>query len=350
MAYTNLHKNLPDREIHPPKKFNTASSSSVLTKSLGNEVEWAGASYTVEIVITCSADVSGITGGRYFILPLKNITYQVWFDVDNGDSCLINSRHTGLEIDISANDTASTIASALKTELNAISGVTAVNASEKVTITIDADTVSVSAPQDGPAGSNTGYKFVTSRTSTGDEYLATDSSGNISWEAKPKADFVYQFSAYTNVKKGGDVGKWSFASATVQPYLSNGPTALSVFDASLPTTNADPLKAQLGSFFHVPHDAYITDININLDTDNASTRVAGFALQQALMVSGSTSAVSISKMHEETSLSLVSGAVSNFNFKDISYLVYAGNYLYVHLKIDAMCLVRVTGTLSFKYK
>ncbi len=181
----NLHRNLPDREIHAPKGFVTATSSSVLSKSLTNEIEWAGSNYSVQTLITCTDDVSGITGGRYFLLPLKDATYQVWFDVDNNDSCLINSGNTELEVDISSGDTATAIATALKTKLATISGVSATSASGVVTVTISSSAVSVSAAQDGPSGQNTGYKFVSSKTHVGNEYLTTDSSGNIEWIAKP---------------------------------------------------------------------------------------------------------------------------------------------------------------------
>ena len=300
MAYTNLHKNLPDREIHPPKKFNTASLSSVLTKGLAKEVEWVGGSYTVQTVITCSADVSGITGGRYFILPLKNITYQVWFDVDNGDSCLINSRHTGLEIDISANDTASTIASALKTELNAISGVTATNASEKVTIEIDANTVSVSASQDGPTGSNTGYKFVTSRTSVGDEYLTTDGHGQIQWEAKPavvtNTNYGYAdwYASFANKSSSGN-NDWHIIS-----YRDTGGTAVHTYNlgTSVPAS-LDPLDALNACVFFAPRNLTISKFLTIIHGTAASGETVDIEFHKCTTASG-TSNWTLSKICDTT--------------------------------------------------
>lgn len=266
----NLHRNLPDREIHAPKGFVTATSSSVLSKSLTNEIEWAGSNYSVQTLITCTDDVSGITGGRYFLLPLKDATYQVWFDVDNNDSCLINSGNTELEVDISSGDTATAIATALKTKLATISGVSATSASGVVTATISSSAVSVSAAQDGPSGQNTGYKFVSSKTHVGNEYLTTDSSGNIEWISKPavvtNTNYFYHHIGGTCTPKGSAVNNYLVdkdgAGTKIRFVHTLGTT--------MPSSILPSLMTGYGAFI-APRNCVLGDVQYSISHTHSST-------------------------------------------------------------------------------
>ena len=184
---TNLHKHLPDSQVHNPKGFIGASGSSICGKNKSNELEWFNSNYSLTVTITCLDDVSGITGGRNFNLFTKTTNYQVWFDVDNTDSFVVDSGYTGVEVDISAGDNATTIATAVKVALAALSGISASSAGPVVTVTIASSIADKKKVTDGVVGKNTGWKFVTSRNDVGNEYLTTDSSGNIEWIPKPAA-------------------------------------------------------------------------------------------------------------------------------------------------------------------
>jgi len=86
--------------------------------------------------IRCFAE-STLDGSDYFYISKTDTDYYVWFDIDSGGTDPAVTGRTGIEVDISADDTAATIATALQTALNAISGITATVSSETVTVTID---------------------------------------------------------------------------------------------------------------------------------------------------------------------------------------------------------------------
>ena len=74
-----------------------------------------------QLQITCVADVSGSLSGKYFLMRAPDGSkYYVWIDVDNGSSDPNLSGYTGIEVDISANDTANTVAAAVDTAIEAI--------------------------------------------------------------------------------------------------------------------------------------------------------------------------------------------------------------------------------------
>lgn len=94
--------------------------------------------------VTCVADVSGSLNNTYFFLDVINTSvtkhYLVWFDVDSGGSapsCTGINASNKIEVDISANDTANTVGSAVASAINAKDEVAAANSSGVVTITHD---------------------------------------------------------------------------------------------------------------------------------------------------------------------------------------------------------------------
>lgn len=77
-----------------------------------------------ETTFTMRADVAGDMGGTYFNIYSsgynnEEIPFYVWFDVDGGSADPNISGKTGIEVNISANDTAATIATAVKTKMHA---------------------------------------------------------------------------------------------------------------------------------------------------------------------------------------------------------------------------------------
>lgn len=65
--------------------------------------------------VDCIADVAGSLNNKYFVIYDGATDYGVWLDVDNGGSDPTGAGITGIEVDISANDTAATIAAAINT-------------------------------------------------------------------------------------------------------------------------------------------------------------------------------------------------------------------------------------------
>ena len=84
--------------------------------------------------ITCY-DASTLDGGEYFYISTTTTDYYVWFDLDNGSTDPSASGRTGVEIDVTTGDVASTIAAALGVALNALSGYTATSSGSAVTVT-----------------------------------------------------------------------------------------------------------------------------------------------------------------------------------------------------------------------
>lgn len=96
--------------------------------------------------ITTVADVSGSLQSEYFFINaieadsttdvgFKVVEYYVWFDVSSGGSDPSLSGKTGVEVDISTNDSASAVAIAIESALDALSNFSASASTNVVTVT-----------------------------------------------------------------------------------------------------------------------------------------------------------------------------------------------------------------------
>lgn len=96
--------------------------------------------------ITTVADVSGSLQSEYFFINaieadsttdvgFKVVEYYVWFDVSSGGSDPSLSGKTGVEVDISTNDSASAVATAIESALDALSNFSASASTNVVTVT-----------------------------------------------------------------------------------------------------------------------------------------------------------------------------------------------------------------------
>ncbi|MBC8427377.1 MAG: hypothetical protein H8D97_00650 [Proteobacteria bacterium] len=92
--------------------------------------------------ITMVADSSGSMSGRYFLINDPTTEYFVWLDVDNTSTSpdaagkpLEGAGKTGIEVDISANDTADTIAAAVQAAITAEADFGASVSTDTVTVT-----------------------------------------------------------------------------------------------------------------------------------------------------------------------------------------------------------------------
>lgn len=126
--------------------------------------------------ITTVADSSGSLSGRSFFINaieadsttdvgFKTVEYYVWMDVDNGSSDPSHSGKTGVEVDISSNDTANTVATAVKNALDALSNFSASVSTNEVTVT-NANRGSVVDASE-PSSGNTGFTISTTTQGTG---------------------------------------------------------------------------------------------------------------------------------------------------------------------------------------
>lgn len=126
--------------------------------------------------ITTVADSSGHLSGRSFFINaieadsttdvgFKIVEYYVWMDVDNGSSDPSHSGKTGVEVNISANDTANTVATAVKNALDALSNFSASVSTNEVTVT-NANRGSVVDASE-PSSGNTGFTISTTTQGTG---------------------------------------------------------------------------------------------------------------------------------------------------------------------------------------
>jgi hypothetical protein len=92
-----------------------------------------------ETTLLRAAPANDITGGQYFFIALPNsgTEYYVWFDKDNSsvDPAVVGK--TGIEVDISTGDSATTVALNLAVALNAIVGFSASSSADLVTVTCD---------------------------------------------------------------------------------------------------------------------------------------------------------------------------------------------------------------------
>ena len=96
--------------------------------------------------IICRPDEGGNKQSTYFFINaievdattdvgFKTVEYYVWFDVSSGGSDPSLSGKTGIEVDISTDDNAATVATAVKNALDALSNFSASISSNQVTVT-----------------------------------------------------------------------------------------------------------------------------------------------------------------------------------------------------------------------
>lgn len=113
-----------------------ASDAAKASRTLDEGVGEVPEIYTVQ----CVADVSGSLGGTYYTFEtisaagVKTPRYA-WFDVDNGSVDPAVAGRTGHEVDISADDSASTVAAALQAVIDALTDAGAAVVTDTVTVT-----------------------------------------------------------------------------------------------------------------------------------------------------------------------------------------------------------------------
>lgn len=150
------------------------------------EVEWGEAEKTkIETV----ADDSGDLGATYFLLNTPDVNYYVWFNTGSDSDPAVSDK-TGIEVTISADDTAETVRDAIKTALDAVTydslpEFRASEGSESDTLIVENSRLGkVDATEDGTSG--TSFTFTQQQASLGRVLGAT--SGGI--EVTPEASML----------------------------------------------------------------------------------------------------------------------------------------------------------------
>lgn len=118
--------------------------------------------------ITTVADVSNSLNNKYFYVNSASVAYYVWFNVSAGGTNPLVPGKTGIEIDISTNDTANTVAAAIRAAT--IAGITLSGATNHAIFT---NNVGGPAPSAVDGAAPTGFSF-----------SATQPSGTISAQIK----------------------------------------------------------------------------------------------------------------------------------------------------------------------
>jgi hypothetical protein len=180
---TNFHSDLPNDQIHAPKDFSVASNSSVMVKDYDSTLDWKNSFFNLSTTVTCGPDVAGGLHLRYFRIYTMTVNFEVNIDVTGETGTFTpTGGFTSVPVTVAANDSAITIAAAIKTALDASPGgfnfTTSVDGTGKVTFsgmknckdTEDADL---------------SFRIVNTKTFYGEQFLYSDTSGKLSFKTLP---------------------------------------------------------------------------------------------------------------------------------------------------------------------
>lgn len=109
--------------------------------------------------VTTIADVAGSLNNKYFLLnsASSGVQYYVWFNVSSGGTDPMVANKTGVEVDISTNANANTVATAVAAAIDALAEFASTASSAIVTVTNSAAGNFVPASDSVPAP--TGFAF-----------------------------------------------------------------------------------------------------------------------------------------------------------------------------------------------
>ena len=300
----NFHKDLPNNQIHNPKDFSSALSRSVMTKDYQNVLQWKNANYTTVTTIKCYDDSSGRTGGTWFKLysDYDGHKYQVWFDVDNGSLAPDTiSGYTRVEVDISSGDNANTIAAALQTKIDSLTGITA---------TVSTDTVTIASIKTAtnPTDVNTNFLFNSTQSVVKNEILSTNSSGHIKWKTG-EYKMYHQFEASHAPKGTGPVGKYHIDN-NLRHSGKGLSTNLNVTSVPASIARKDQLKA---SILTLPAEVQSARLHYTVWHADTGSQAVNWRFCESKLESGTSSAATITEIGSITD----TVAASEHSVKDI---------------------------------
>tara|TARA_Y100001938_G_C8081530_1_gene429455 strand:+ start:325 stop:1338 length:1014 start_codon:yes stop_codon:yes gene_type:complete len=223
---TNFHSTLPNDQIHLPKDFSVASESSVMHKDENKQLKWAASQFDLSTQITCANDVAGNLHNTSFVIYYTNSNI-VEFSIDvtgsSGSYTPLYPTYTQVSATIAANDTAATIATAIKT---AIDNLSASDPNFDFTVVVVGSQLTITGMSNCPNAfdETTSFTFATTKTFYGQQVLQADTDGSISFKGIP-FEREFQISALptlnnTNIwlqKPGTNVGNMGVDSSVAFP-------------------------------------------------------------------------------------------------------------------------------------
>ena len=126
--------------------------------------------------VTTVADVAGSLSSTFFTLDTITTKYYVWYDVDNGNADPAPAGRTSIEVDISANDTANTVASNTRVAVDAVTDFSATVLTNVVTITHATAGAAEDVRDGSPA---TGFTFAVTTQGDGTIDLAQENPTDV---------------------------------------------------------------------------------------------------------------------------------------------------------------------------
>jgi hypothetical protein len=173
------HNNLTDSQIHNPKGFSGARKRTVSSKNQTGGIEWVKANYSSSVSISCPADVGGQLHHSYFCLFSSHdaVKFAVYFQITNTAVLSTPSGYNQvLAINLTASGTGSTatqVANALQTTLNAHASFTATDDNAGTVTVTGLTTASPAVDVDAGVG------IVITDTEITNEILHTNASGDL---------------------------------------------------------------------------------------------------------------------------------------------------------------------------
>jgi hypothetical protein len=167
-----------------------------------------GAQESFDVTLPAGSTFTSSGAADYWLFESDKDEYYVWFDVSNGntDPAPAGSEgggKIGLEIDVTAADSAATVASAVQTAINARTEITATVLSAVVSVSMDNN-----AAVKGPEDVNAGVTF------------ANEVQGN--WATGPQNQFSFLVdnpnsnNAFKQFTYNATLGRWQFSGASQQ--------------------------------------------------------------------------------------------------------------------------------------
>ena len=270
------HNNLTDDQIHKPKGFQGANNRSLMIKNSQGSLEWERANYTSSVSVSTVSDTNGELHNMYFCLykSYDTIKYAVYLKIDESFSSFTtpSGYDAVIEVDCTATGKDSTAAE-IAEYLN-----TAINAHDAFSSSVDGIVVTITGltTATDPVDSSTGFTITTTQTKIANEFLSTDSSGDIVWAASTP-----HTPEGTEVKSTGESGGNKYLREDGDGTCSWQTVSASGTVTELTTTGTSGAATLSDGTLNIPQysggDGDITSVRLTADSGDPSEVASGGA-------------------------------------------------------------------------